>query len=206
MSEASFRREEMCSVHLSHAPDFIEKHREFLSLNKRGGGYWIWKPYVIQQKLKDISDGEYLLYADAGCTVSRETKISLNEYLTRLEAAGDDILCFKMDRCLEKSWNKADLFSYLDIDPEGEIANSGQILGGIMLFKKTPESVQLVDDWLALCENYHLVDDSPSLLQNSSTFIEHRHDQSIFSLLAKSRGVTPVDGMYFIVQASKIRN
>lgn len=29
----------------------------------------------------------------------------------------------------------------------------------------------------------HLVDDSPSLLPNAHGFKEHRHDQSIFSLL-----------------------
>ena len=34
-------------------------------------------------------------------------------------------------------------------------------------------------------QNYHFIDDSPSIYINFSCFVEHRHDQSIFSLLTK---------------------
>ena len=33
--------------------------------------------------------------------------------------------------------------------------------------------------------NYHLIDDSPSIEANFSCFKENRHDQSIFSILSK---------------------
>jgi hypothetical protein len=33
--------------------------------------------------------------------------------------------------------------------------------------------------------NYHLIDDTPSKSPNFTEFIEHRHDQSILSLLTK---------------------
>lgn len=35
----------------------------------RGGGYWLWKPYVIMETLKDMKEGDILVYADSGCSV-----------------------------------------------------------------------------------------------------------------------------------------
>ena len=37
--------------------------------------------------------------------------------------------------------------------------------------------------------NYHLIDDTPSLLENTVDFREHRHDQSIYSLLLKKYNI-----------------
>jgi hypothetical protein len=33
--------------------------------------------------------------------------------------------------------------------------------------------------------DYHLIDDSPSIIKNHYSFKEHRHDQSIFNMLVK---------------------
>lgn len=35
----------------------------------RGGGYWVWKPYVIYHTLEACSVGDVVYYADAGCTL-----------------------------------------------------------------------------------------------------------------------------------------
>jgi hypothetical protein len=42
--------------------------------------------------------------------------------------------------------------------------------------------------WYEVGTNYHLIDDSPSKLPNDSRFEEHRHDQSIFSILRRQHG------------------
>ena len=39
--------------------------------------------------------------------------------------------------------------------------------------------------WYNISLNHHLIDDTPSKSPNFKEFIEHRHDQSIFSLLTK---------------------
>ena len=43
----------------------------------------------------------------------------------------------------------------------------------------------------------NLIDDSPSIEKNSKEFIEHRHDQSVFSILCKINGI-------FCLSASEI--
>ena len=47
-------------------------------------------------------------------------------------------------------------------------------------------------------ENFHLADDTPSQSNNEVGFIEHRHDQSILSLLLKQYGtsVIPLEEVY----------
>ena len=44
--------------------DFNVKYHHILS-QKRGGGYWIWKPYIIYHTLKDLQDNDILIYSDS---------------------------------------------------------------------------------------------------------------------------------------------
>lgn len=54
--------------------EFWEKHGDFIEKNKRGYGYWIWKPYLIKKSMDSMKDGDILLYADCGC------EIDISEY------------------------------------------------------------------------------------------------------------------------------
>ena len=51
--------------------DFIEKYKDIFK-HSRGGGYWIWRPYILRSAINDINDGEYLVYLDAGCTINTD--------------------------------------------------------------------------------------------------------------------------------------
>ena len=63
----------------------------------------------------------------------------------------------------------------------------------IFFIKKTPENIEFIKKWYSLCCIYNLIDDSSSIEKNDSSFIEHRHDQSIKSLLAKQYGTTIIN-------------
>jgi hypothetical protein len=49
-------------------PEF--RHQNSMSFQtQRGGGLWLWKPYLINKTLHALSDGDYVMYvmyADAG--------------------------------------------------------------------------------------------------------------------------------------------
>lgn len=52
----------------------------------------------------------------------------------------------------------------------------------------------MIRDWLHIFYNHlNLVDNSPSVSPNLEGFVENRYDQSIFSILCKLRGITPLD-------------
>ena len=56
---------------------------------------------------------------------------------------------------------------------------------GVLLILVSDETRNLINEWYNLCCDYHLIDDTISINKNLNCFKEHRHDQSVFSLLTK---------------------
>ena len=59
---------------------FTEEYNEILKM-KRGGGYWIWKYYIILSKLNEIKNNEFLIYIDCGCNINLHGEKRLEQYL-----------------------------------------------------------------------------------------------------------------------------
>jgi len=168
---------------LKSFPDFWEKHKDFIVSHKRGYGYWIWKSYITLQTLLSMNDDEILCYIDAGCTLHKSGMPRFLEYIDIVKNSQSGILSFRM-AYKQKSWTKMDLLSLFD----SSYYELGQLIGGIFFIRKSKKTVELVKEWYDMCSNYHLIDDSPSILINDNTFQEHRHDQSVFSLLRYKYG------------------
>jgi hypothetical protein len=60
-----------------------------------------------------------------------------------------------------------------------------QYQAGVVLYSINDNTRKFIDEWYDLGCDYHNIDDSPSVKKNFRFFKEHRHDQSIFSLLLK---------------------
>ena len=162
--------------------EFWTRHHEFIEKNKRGYGYWLWKPYVIKKTMEEMKDGDILLYLDSGCEFSLREKQYL---LNCIRIVKDDyILGSLTSNGFEKHWNKMDTILKLEITDEKHL-NSRQRQGGTSLFLVCEKTRALINEWYDLCCDYHLIDDSPSIAPNMPGFQENRHDQSIYSLLTK---------------------
>lgn len=168
--------------------EFYQKHKEFISQNMRGGGYWVWKPYIILESLKKIKEGDILLYCDAGCSLNKEGEKRFMEYIDITNKY--DILCMYLeDIHTEKKWNKMDTIMAVTGDSNDEkILDTPQCISTLLFLKKSDKTVKLIEEWQNYCNNYHLIDDTASILPNDITFREHRHDQSVLSLLIKKHG------------------
>ncbi|GHV05104.1 hypothetical protein AGMMS50229_07620 [Campylobacterota bacterium] len=152
----------------------------------RGFGYWCWKPQVILQTLAQMNDGDILLYADIGCHLNPNGLKRLDEYFDMTNSSPSGLLAFQMDRYLEKIWTKGDLFDYFSLRDNENIYNTGQILSGVIFVKKCASALTLIKSWQQVYyDNWILVTDAPSHTPNFEGFIENRHDQSVFSILAK---------------------
>lgn len=157
---------------------FINRYQSRFALS-RGAGYWIWKPEIILMTLEKMNWGDEMMYGDTGC----EIKGSLQPLFNLLQK--NDIVSFHLeDFHTEQRWTKNDLFIELDMDDQIHRL-SPQRLSGYFLIRKTPLVVKLFQQFSQLIGNLHLIDDSPSITPNHSTFQEHRHDQSVWSLLCK---------------------
>jgi hypothetical protein len=192
---------------------FIIEHNDFFLKNKRGYGYWIWKPYIIYEHLKKMSDGDILLYCDSGCilNINDISLKRLDEYFNLLECSEYDTLSFELVH-KEKTWTKGLLYDFLNIEKD----NSHQLMATAMFFKKNNKNLSLLKEICNIIENkeYYLFDDTISN-NNDDSFIEHRHDQSIFSLLRKKLGTLILkdetwfrnwsDGINYPIHAKRIK-
>jgi hypothetical protein len=166
-----------------------EEDLEFIRSNKRGYGYWIWKPYLIRRVLSRVSENSILIYADAGCKLESGAIGRLREYIRMVREHKSKMLTFQMG-LKECIWTKMDTLNELGFISDGEL-NSGQVISGIILMENNEKVRGLIDEWYRVSRmyNYHLLDDSESRLMNAMGFMENRHDQSIFSILVKKNGI-----------------
>ena len=175
--------------------NFYEKNRSIFT-HKKGAGYWIWKPYIIVKTLKTLYEGDYLFY----CDVDFHFVQSIDILIETLDKSNQNVMIFKHHYSLmlqEKYWTKRDLFIAMDCDNE-KYTDTHQIQGGIHLWKKSDKSIKIAEEWLELVQNEHLLTNESSILGKPEYdgFVEHRHDQSIFSLICKRHNLIQSDCLY----------
>ncbi len=154
----------------------------------RGYGYWIWKSYITKALLESIEPGDMIFYADAGCSINKEGKERFDQYVEMLEESSFSNLSFQIYQH-EKEYSKEDLFKYFKVEKDNAIRNSGMLIGGVYLIQKDNNAIHLINEWYSICHSKtRLINDSISKYPNDPQFIEHRHDQSVFSLLRKLHG------------------
>jgi hypothetical protein len=172
-------------------PSFLNKHEGFLK--GRGYGFWIWKPQVILQSLNEISDGDVLVYADSGCTWNRKGEQRFQEYVQMVNQHPSGVLGFQLAPHIENLWTKREVFEALGYDG----FNTPQICATYILIRKCEYSLNIIREWSTLTQHYKLINDDKWLPQYRQ-FKDHRHDQSIWSLLVKKLNVciVPTDEGY----------
>jgi len=165
------------------AHDLAVGDKDFIEKNRKEVGFCIFKPFSIQKHLRDNPEVDLVVYLDAGSEINRNisSRQVFDFYLEEVKISG--FLGFQLDN-LERHWTKADLFKLLNTPFKDQ--NSGQIAGGHLLFTRE-FATKHCQDWLEIMrrENYHYLDNSPSVHPESDGFISHRYDQSISSLLLK---------------------
>jgi len=176
--------------------DFKEKHKDKLILSSRGYGYWIWKPYLILQHLKKMQNGDFLVYADCGSHINPYGHKIFGDYLDIAGSNNTGILAFSLAErgFFEYQWTKADLLNHFGVYTNRDVVLSPQIEGGTLFIMKNSESVNFIEKWYGVFEyDFNLINDTPSKLPNYHGFIEHRHDQSCFSILGKLNKIATLD-------------
>lgn len=167
--------------------DFKTKYKKILK-QPRIAGYGIWRPYLILKKLKELHDNDILIYLDSGCTINKLAKKRFNEYIDMLKNSDQCIISFQMSFFPEKKYTTKEIFEYFNIDSNSEIANSGQILDGVLIMKKNKKLIEMINKW------YDVIDYNPLLFTDyynknqNNYFVDNRHEQSIFSIIRKLNG------------------
>ena len=72
---------------------FKLKFNDILKMQK-GAGYWIWKPFIIYNKLLELNDNDFLIYLDAGCKINLNGRNRYIKYLKMIENSNEGIISF----------------------------------------------------------------------------------------------------------------
>lgn len=169
----------------SFVPSFFERHGSFVSQTPRGFGSWLWRPLLIQQ-LMNVSHDRVVVFLDAGCELCQTPNSSalMREYF--VEAIDSGMTLFEVEGdWSDRMYSKRDLTKIVGLG--GKDLDGRQIQGGSLFLRNSKHVRDLVDVWaeIAVAERYHYLDDTPSRMMEDTAFIEHRHDQSILSVLSK---------------------
>lgn len=171
--------------------DYYYKNIRFFNQTK-GGGYWVWKPYIIDNILSIMQFGDWLLYVDAGLFYINNIK----KYILELER---EKITFVMVPTVhnEYQYTKRDIFVATDTDYD-YIVNTKQRQSGVLAIQKTKENVRFIEEWLYYIQKDNLVTDAPNEYgkMNYEGFVENRHDQSIFSVLSKKGNIGVERSLY----------
>ena len=161
--------------------EFKEKNKDILS-HGRGNGYWLWKPYFIYKTLKTkLKNGDYLIYSDAAILYVDKAQLIV-DFLNERKAE----MYFHRLPHLEKHYTKRDAFILLGADLPF-FTETGQFNGAFQIYKKSRFTEIFLEEYLYYAQDKRIISDDPNTLglKNYEGFKDHRHDQSILSLLTK---------------------
>ena len=102
----------------------------------------------------------------------------------------------------ETHWCKKDLMIRLGISDKKYLQTPHREAGVIALLV-CDRTRLLVREWYETACDYHMIDDTPSMGGDPENFVEHRHDQSIFSLLTKKHNFHSKRSMYSCVDCAR---
>ncbi len=175
---------------IEYGPDDIDevfrrRNKEILD-TPRGGGYYLWKPYFYRKAYDELGEGDYLVYIDSGAVY-----INKIQYLIDcMEQEETPLMIFSLEReRIEKGNTKRDAFLLTGCD-EARYTDTPQSIGGYFVCKKAPEVKAYLDEVLQYAQDIRIISDKPNVmgLPNYAEFADHRHDQSVISLMSKKYG------------------
>ena len=164
---------------LKQDTEYWGKYGNFIESNPRGYGFYMWKSSVVKRTMDEMNDNDILVYIDAGCTINSYGKKRLDEYVDMVRKSDHGIISFQMELSSQK-YTKKELFDYMEVSPEYQ--NKNQFVAGILILRKNENTKKIVDEWFRVSHIPEMINDQRSSTQHPD-FIDHRHDQSILSIL-----------------------
>ena len=179
--------------------DEFKKKNEYILSQGRGNGYWLWKPYFLLKTLKTkLNNGDYLIYSDA-CILYIDKAQKIVDFINSRNA---EMYLHRLPH-LEKHYTKRDAFILLGADLPF-FSETGQFNAAFQIYKKSKFTEIFLEEYLYYAQDKRIItDDENTLGPNYEGFIDHRHDQSILSLLTKKYSQVNANKMNINVEIVK---
>lgn len=167
-----------------HEQDIVELKKEYPEHFKiaRGGGLWLWKPYIILKALGMIEEGDYLFYCDSGAVFVDDLHLMIPD----LEASGHDLMVVEQP-LLSHCFTKKECYELMDWHDY----SGNQILSGYILMKKSKQSITYMQEWLDNMKDIRKAYGKKFLpeITEFKDYVSHREDQSVLDVLRQKWGL-----------------
>jgi glycosyltransferase involved in cell wall biosynthesis len=152
------------------------------ALHTRGFNYWSWKPWIIQQVMKNSPEDKIIIYADSGVFFDKYSLMGM------VNIAKVQNYYFSAIGHLNEPFCKCELYPHVK-NLQGFLKDV-MIDASTIVLKNNPNMRLFVDNWVSLCVTPFLLSDTPSYsCTNSDNFIDHRHDQVLLTILAHNNNM-----------------
>lgn len=154
---------------------------------QRGWGFWLWKPYFIDKTLNRLEPGDLCFYVDVTSVF-----VSSPEKLFNACTQTNGILLFDNMNFRNAAWTKMDCFNMMGLTDDKYLSGR-QVNAAFQLYQKNENSLPFVKELLDYAQNFNILSDAPNITgENLPEFRDHRHEQSILSLLAIKYHITVI--------------
>lgn len=171
------------------------------------GFYWyMWKPYIIDKTLSKLNNDDILFYNDCGMQIFPERLDVVNKFKHLFELVQNKEVCpsgiatfitqGSLNERKEYMYNLVQIFKHFNVEKDESITHTQQCQAGVIIIRKCEESVKIIKNWFNLAlENpeYFVGDkrvhDKYKKEVQFKGFRDHRHDQSVWSVLCKLNNV-----------------
>lgn len=173
---------------------------------KRGGGYWLWKPWIILETMKNSKSDDVIFYVDAGCSLNGNSKEWAGFFQLMENHSGiffqyrdaDTYPAWAQVCSNEKNysskikhWTKPLCRRFLqDYFASDSHENYRSLWAGACVIKNDKYGVSLVQEWFEMMYKHpEIVRDmeGDELMESLDYLNAHRHDQAILTSLVYYR-------------------
>lgn len=181
-------------------PEYIKASPLFAF--SRGGGYWVWKPYVVMDALSKCQEGDIVCYADSGCSLNKDSEewdvffaalekhnAIFFQYRADFSYPGWDKICKnpQNNSTAIRHWMKPLTKTYFEeYFGSDSFCDFSKIMGTIFFIKKTTPLINVIREWYNLALFHPILFMDPIGKETTSLpddFNVHRHDQAVLTPL-----------------------
>lgn len=183
-TKSAYERGKADKVLEFHPKDIVELKEAYPEHFKitRGGGLWLWKPYIILKALDMIEEGDYLFYCDSGAVFIDD----LHQMIPDLETSSCGLMLVEHP-LLAQCYTKSECFHLMNCSDY----SGNQILAAFIFMKKNACVVKMMKEWLENMKDIRKAYAKKFLpeIPEFKNYISHREDQSVLDILRRKWGL-----------------
>jgi len=155
--------------------DFYSQNANIIDKYKSiGFGLFIWKPFIILEKLNEIEFGEFIYYQDSSRYDFTGIEQNIQPVCEYMNLNLIELLPGFMISTSNKFLIKPECIKYMGYENNQNFLNNFHFQTSPMILKKTPKTLEFISEWLKYCK-------IPECLIKNTPY--HQCDQAILNIL-----------------------